>query len=178
MDIFLGLSIFVLIGAFFAFPILLIRRITKNKPRIRVLVIAFFSLAAWIFMYASITYFGGMLSSLFVTMGCGDNFESNNFSGHGSTVGFPCNPPVDYALMEDFNHEMGMRYMMPPPLREYCFTDIPEVCEAADDWLPLHDITWVEYLLGWLISSLTGIPTAIIGWLLTRTTEKTKRKNG
>lgn len=159
MDSFFAFFILVVIGMIFAIPILLppIRRRAKANPRTRISVIAFFSLSVWIISFIVSGYMGGKITSIFQTI-----------------TGNPT--PVVLDLMDEFGLEIGFRYMMPPPLRNNCFTSIPEICQAADIFLA-QEITWLGYLGRWLIMSITGITTGVIGWLLTRNTEKTKRKN-
>ena len=164
LAVFVAAIILALFGALISTLALLppIRRLCRRNTVARTAMIGLLAFVAFGASLGLATRLGAEVSYIFANLTTVDTFDA-------SRPVYVARPP-DYEANRPFVvRELWVRHLIPPPLRQRCYTSEAWVCEKADQVLPGPSV-WnnSSYLKGVGLASIPMVVSGVLAWLFTR----------
>ena len=164
LTVFVATVILALFGALISALALLppIRRLCQRNTVARAAIIGLLAFVAFVASFGLATRLGAEVDYVFANLITVDTFDS-------SRPAYFARPP-DYEANRPFVvQELTVRLLIPPPLRQRCYTSVAWVCEKADQVLPGSSI-WgsSSYLKGVGLASISMVVSGLLAWLFTQ----------
>ncbi len=151
-----------LVGAFISLLALLrpIRRLCQRSLAARGVALCALGLAPWVISLGGLTWLKAEAIYIFGTIGIVDTFEPRE-----TRITYPPEANEPFVV-----GELWIRQILPPPLRQRCYTGEAWVCAETDKLVAATPEQW-NWSSYWLSVGLSGISAAAsvpLVWLFTR----------
>ena len=164
LGVFVAAIMLALFGALISTPTLLppIRRLCRRNTVARAAVIGLLAFVAFGASFGLATRLGAEVDYIFSNLTIVDTFDASKPSYVAQPPDYEANRP--YVVQE-----LWVRHMIPPPLRQRCYTTQAWVCEKANQVLPGSSI-WSSssYVKGVGLASISMVAGGMLAWLFTQ----------
>jgi hypothetical protein len=150
-----------LVGAFISLPALLrpVRRSCQRRLAARGAVLCVLGLVSFVIGFGGLTRLEAQATYIFGTIGIVD------FEPEEARVTRPPEANEPFVV-----RELWVRLLLPPPLRQRCYTSEAWVCAEADKLVPATSECWgwSSYWLDVGLGSVSVVANSMLVWLFTR----------